>query len=61
MKSLASVGAPEPQQILIRPYDPSTIKEIERVEHRLVAFAQHHQQFACGSRSVALAARVHQQ
>jgi ribosome recycling factor len=30
MKSLASVGAPEPQQILIRPYDPSTIKEIER-------------------------------
>lgn len=30
MKSLASVGAPEPQQILIRPYDPSTIKDIER-------------------------------
>ena len=30
MKQLASVGAPEPQQILIRPYDPSTIKDIER-------------------------------
>jgi ribosome recycling factor len=30
MKSLASVGAPEPQQIVIRPYDPSTIKEIEK-------------------------------
>ncbi|HEX5104524.1 MAG TPA: ribosome recycling factor [Pirellulaceae bacterium] len=30
MKQLASVGAPEPQQIVIRPYDPGTIKEIER-------------------------------
>jgi ribosome recycling factor len=30
MKQLASVGAPEPQQILVRPYDPSTIKDIER-------------------------------
>ena len=30
MKSLASVVAPEPQQIVIRPYDPGTIKEIER-------------------------------
>jgi ribosome recycling factor len=30
MKQLASVGAPEPQQILIRPYDPGTIKDIER-------------------------------
>src|SRR5262245_16633110 len=30
MKSLAQVGAPEPQQILIRPYDPGTIKDIER-------------------------------
>jgi ribosome recycling factor len=30
MKSLASVGAPEPQQILIRPYDPGTIKDIEK-------------------------------
>jgi ribosome recycling factor len=30
MKQLASVGAPEPQQIVIRPYDPSTIKDIER-------------------------------
>ena len=30
MKSLASVGVPEPQQIVIRPYDPSTIKDIEK-------------------------------
>src|SRR5688500_15789643 len=30
MKQLASVGAPEPQQILVRPYDPGTIKDIER-------------------------------
>ncbi|MDX1948375.1 MAG: ribosome recycling factor [Pirellulaceae bacterium] len=30
MKQLASVGAPEPQQILIRPYDPGTIKDIEK-------------------------------
>jgi ribosome recycling factor len=30
MKQLASVGAPEPQQLLIRPYDPGTIKDIER-------------------------------
>jgi ribosome recycling factor len=30
MKQLAGVGAPEPQQILIRPYDPGTIKDIER-------------------------------
>jgi ribosome recycling factor len=30
MKQLASVGAPEPQQIVVRPYDPSTIKDIER-------------------------------
>lgn len=30
MKQLASVGAPEPQQILIRPYDAGTIKEIEK-------------------------------
>jgi ribosome recycling factor len=30
MKQLASVGAPEPQQIVIRPYDPGTIKDIER-------------------------------
>src|ERR671912_1310848 len=30
MKSLASVGAPEPQQILIRPYDAGTIKDIEK-------------------------------
>jgi ribosome recycling factor len=30
MKQLAQVGAPEPQQILIRPYDPGTIKDIEK-------------------------------
>lgn len=30
MKSLASVGVPEPQQIVIRPYDPGTIKDIEK-------------------------------
>ncbi|MGD0898678.1 MAG: ribosome recycling factor [Thermoguttaceae bacterium] len=30
MKQLASVGAPEPNQIVIRPYDPGTIKEIEK-------------------------------
>lgn len=30
IKQLASVGAPEPNQIVIRPYDPSTLKDIER-------------------------------
>jgi ribosome recycling factor len=30
MKQVASVGAPEPQQIVIRPYDASTIKDIEK-------------------------------
>ena len=30
MKQLASVGAPEPNQIIIRPYDPGTIKDIEK-------------------------------
>ena len=30
IKQLASVGAPEPTQIVIRPYDPSTLKEIEK-------------------------------
>jgi len=30
MKQLASVGAPEPTQIVIRPYDPNTIKDIEK-------------------------------
>jgi ribosome recycling factor len=30
MKQLASVGAPEPNQIVIRPYDISTIKDIEK-------------------------------
>lgn len=30
LKQLASVGAPEPNQLIIRPFDPSTIKEIEK-------------------------------
>jgi ribosome recycling factor len=30
LKQLAAVGAPEPQQIVIRPYDPSIIKDIEK-------------------------------
>lgn len=30
IKQLASVAAPDPNQIVIRPYDPSTIKDIER-------------------------------
>jgi ribosome recycling factor len=30
LKQLASVGAPEPSQLLIRPFDPSTIKDIEK-------------------------------
>lgn len=30
IKQIASVGAPEPTQIVIRPYDASTIKEIEK-------------------------------
>lgn len=30
MKQLASVGAPDPTQIVIRPYDPSTLKDIEK-------------------------------
>ncbi len=30
IKQIASVGAPEPTQIVIRPYDPSTAKEIEK-------------------------------
>ena len=30
IKQLASVGAPEPTQIVIRPFDPSTMKDIER-------------------------------
>ena len=30
IKQVASVGAPEPTQIVIRPYDPSTIKDIEK-------------------------------
>ncbi len=30
IKQVASVGAPEPTQIVIRPYDPDTIKDIEK-------------------------------
>lgn len=30
LKQIAAVGAPEPTQIVIRPYDPSVIKEIEK-------------------------------
>lgn len=30
LRQLATVGAPEPQQIVIRPYDPNTIKDIEK-------------------------------
>jgi ribosome recycling factor len=30
LKQIASVGAPEPTQIVIRPYDASVIKEIEK-------------------------------
>ncbi len=30
IKALASVGAPEPNQIVVRPFDPGTIKDIER-------------------------------
>ena len=30
MKQLASVGAPDPTQIVIRPYDPGTLKAIEK-------------------------------
>lgn len=30
IKQLASVGAPDPTQIVVRPYDPSTLKDIEK-------------------------------
>jgi len=30
IKTIASVSAPEPTQILIRPFDPGTLKEIEK-------------------------------
>lgn len=30
LKQIASIGAPEPTQIVIRPYDAGTIKEIEK-------------------------------
>jgi len=30
LKQIATVGAPEPTQIVIRPYDPGTLKDIEK-------------------------------
>ncbi len=30
IKQVATVGAPEPNQIIIRPFDPGTLKEIEK-------------------------------
>lgn len=30
LKTIATVGAPEPNQIVIRPYDPGTLKDIEK-------------------------------
>jgi len=30
IKQVAAVGAPEPNQIVIRPYDPNTLKDIEK-------------------------------
>ena len=30
IKQVAAVGVPEPNQIVIRPYDPNTLKEIEK-------------------------------
>ena len=33
IKARASVGAPEPNQIVIRPFDPGTIKDIEKALH----------------------------
>jgi len=30
IKQIAAVGAPEPNQIVIRPYDPNTLKDIEK-------------------------------
>ena len=30
LKAIAQVGAPEPTQIVIRPFDPGTIKDIEK-------------------------------
>ncbi|MBL9122304.1 MAG: ribosome recycling factor, partial [Planctomycetaceae bacterium] len=30
IKQLATIGAPEPTQIVIRPFDPGTLKDIEK-------------------------------
>ena len=30
IKQIAAVGAPEPNQIVVRPYDPNTLKDIEK-------------------------------
>ncbi len=34
LKQIASIGAPEPQLIVIRPFDPGSIKDIERAVHQ---------------------------
>jgi ribosome recycling factor len=33
IKALANVGAPEPNQIVVRPFDPGTLKDIEKALH----------------------------
>jgi ribosome recycling factor len=33
IKALANVGSPEPNQIVVRPFDPSTLKDIEKALH----------------------------
>jgi ribosome recycling factor len=33
IKALANVGAPEPNQIVVRPFDPGTLKDIEKAIH----------------------------
>ncbi len=30
LKSLATIGAPEPSMLIVKPFDPSTLKDIER-------------------------------
>ena len=33
IKALANVGSPEPNQIVVRPFDTSTLKDIEKALH----------------------------
>ena len=33
IKALANVGAPEPNQIVVRPFDPGTLKDIEKAKN----------------------------